>query len=107
MPDIRVCATSQVEPGNVEGFELSTPDGSPLSVAVIHTESGRWFASQNRCSHGRFKLSEGWVEDDTIECTRHGAAFDLATGNVITPPATQPITTYPVTLDGTDVYITI
>ncbi|SDU80773.1 3-phenylpropionate/trans-cinnamate dioxygenase ferredoxin subunit [Arcanobacterium phocae] len=107
MSDHRVCAVSDVAPGSVAGFEIVIDDVETIPIAVIHAESGSWFATHDRCTHGRVKLSEGWVEDETIECSRHGAAFDLASGQVLTPPASAPITTYPVRVDGDDVYITV
>lgn len=107
MTEVRVCATSDVAPGNVGAFTATDEQGKTLNLAVIHSESDKWFAMIDRCSHGRFKLSAGWVEDETIECTRHGAQFDLETGDALTPPASVPVQTFSVRVDGTDVYVTI
>ncbi|QJC21839.1 Rieske (2Fe-2S) protein [Arcanobacterium buesumense] len=107
MPEHRVCTIADVAPGTVQGFEVITENSTPLPVAVIHSQQGNWFAVHNQCTHGRVKLSDGWVEDESIECSQHGAAFDLATGEVMTLPASQPVTIYPVRVDGENVYITV
>lgn len=46
--------------------------------------------------HADCDLSSGFVEDGTIECPCHGSEFDLRSGEVLDPPATEPIRTYPV-----------
>jgi 3-phenylpropionate/trans-cinnamate dioxygenase ferredoxin subunit len=52
-------------------------------------------------------LSRGFVEGGTIECFAHGACFDLATGAPLGLPATKPVPTYPVTLDGDVVLVDV
>jgi len=55
------------------------------------------------CSHAHYFLDEGEVdvEDQTIECPKHGSTFDLNTGSTRTLPATQPVDGYVVEIiDG-------
>jgi len=66
-------------------------DGNPVVVVRIGDEV---FALADRCSHADVALSEGDVEDCTIECWLHGSAFDLRTGEPLTPPASTPVRTY-------------
>lgn len=54
------------------------------------------FAVHDECTHESVPLSEGDVEDHTIECWRHGSRFDLRTGAVLNLPAVVPVATYPV-----------
>ena len=59
------------------------------------------FAIHDTCSHAMESLSAGWIEDCTVACPRHGAAFSLATGEPLTLPATEPVPTFPVKIvDG-------
>lgn len=75
-------------------------DGEPIVVVRVGDEV---FALADRCSHADVALSEGEVEDCSIECWLHGSAFDLRTGNPLTPPASTPVRTYPVRItDGPD-----
>ena len=54
------------------------------------------FAIQDQCSHAAVALSEGEVEDCTVECWLHGSRFDLRTGKPTGLPATEPVATFPV-----------
>jgi len=63
------------------------------------------FALQDLCSHAAVALSEGEVEDCTVECWLHGSRFDLRTGKPTGLPATEPVTTFPVEVRDGDVYV--
>ena len=54
------------------------------------------YALQDLCSHAAVALSEGEVEDCTVECWLHGSRFDLRTGKPTSFPATEPVATFPV-----------
>lgn len=70
-----------------------------IEVLLCHTLD-RVFAIENRCSHAEEKLDCGRVRAGWIACPVHGARFDLATGEALNPPASQPIQTYPVRISG-------
>jgi len=95
----RACALSEIPAGGVIGVEVA---GEP--VAVVRAE-GEVYAIRDVCSHAEVPLSEGEVYDHTIECWLHGSCFDLRTGKPTGPPATRPVATYPVKIDGADVYV--
>ncbi len=63
------------------------------------------FAIHDECSHAQIALSEGDVEDCTLECWLHGSRFDLRTGQPTGLPATVPVPIYPVRIDGDDVLV--
>jgi 3-phenylpropionate/trans-cinnamate dioxygenase ferredoxin subunit len=67
------------------------------------------YVVENQCSHAAVALSEGEVADCAIECWLHGSTFDLRSGKPLSPPATEPVATFPVELregpDGPDVYV--
>ena len=89
------------------------PDGKPLAVEVDDTEialvrhGDEVFAIRDECSHAEIALSEGDVEDCTIECWLHGSRFDLVTGRPTGLPATQPVPVYPVKIDGEDILVAV
>ena len=64
-------------------------------VAIARHED-EFFAVENICSHAAVALSEGEVDDCTVECWLHGSRFDLRTGKPTGLPATEPIATFPV-----------
>jgi 3-phenylpropionate/trans-cinnamate dioxygenase ferredoxin component len=95
----RACALSEVPEEGAIGVEVA---GVP--VAVIRAD-GELFALQDVCSHEEVPLSEGEIYDHTVECWLHGSCFDLRSGKPTGPPATRPVPTYPVKVDGGDVYV--
>jgi 3-phenylpropionate/trans-cinnamate dioxygenase ferredoxin subunit len=86
---------------------------SPLAVTVdgvalaIVRQADDVYAIYDECSHAAIPLSEGEAEDGEIECWLHGSRFDLRTGKPSGPPATEPVPTYPVRLDGGDVLVDV
>ncbi|HWG95187.1 MAG TPA: non-heme iron oxygenase ferredoxin subunit [Mycobacteriales bacterium] len=76
--------------------------GKPVCLA---RSGGEVFALSDVCSHADVALSEGDVEDGKIECWLHGSLFDLRTGEPSGLPATRPVPTYPVTVEGDDVLV--
>ncbi|MCZ7529205.1 MAG: non-heme iron oxygenase ferredoxin subunit [Acidimicrobiia bacterium] len=99
--EIRVCGVDDVEPGSA--LRVDT-DGLRLAVVRIGDD---WYVVGDECSHENYSLSEGFVDEDdcVIECPKHGSAFDLTTGDAKTLPATRPVPTYAVRVDGADVLV--
>jgi 3-phenylpropionate/trans-cinnamate dioxygenase ferredoxin component len=97
----RACALSELPDTGVIGVEVA---GVP--VAVVRTGDDV-FALHDVCSHEEVPLSEGEIYDHTVECWLHGSCFDLRTGKPTGPPATKPVATYPVQIDGDDVLVDV
>ena len=98
---VRACALSDLPDEGALGVEIQdTP------VAIVRA-SGEIFALRDVCSHAEVPLSEGEIVDGEIECWLHGSCFDLRTGQPTGPPATRPVPTYPVKIDGDDVYVAL
>jgi len=92
-----VCELSSLD----EAVPLRASIGE-LDVVVVRCGS-ELYCLENVCSHEHFALSDGEVDPSTceIECARHGAMFDLATGEPRSLPATRPVRTFPVAVhDG-------
>jgi 3-phenylpropionate/trans-cinnamate dioxygenase ferredoxin subunit len=98
---VRACALSELPAEGALGVEI---DGVP--VAVVRA-GGAVYALHDVCSHEEVPLSEGDVYDCTLECWLHGSCFDLRTGKPTSPPATKPVATYPVKVEGGDIYIAL
>ena len=102
MPDpIKVCAIADVEPGSAKRFDV---DGHRVAVVRIGDD---FYAIGDRCSHEDYSLAEGEILEDEreIECWKHGSTFSLETGEPQSLPATKPVRTYPVTVEGDDVLV--
>ena len=101
---VRVCAASDVPEGEARRFPV---DGRLVAVANLGDEGFR--AVDAICSHAQYYLDEGEVDvdDETIECPKHGSTFDLNTGKVLTLPATLPVRAYPTTTHDDDILIEV
>lgn len=99
---VKVAELDEIPDEGALGIE--TDDETP--IVLVRTE-GEVFALRDVCSHAEVRLSEGEVEDGTIECWLHGSCFDLRSGASINPPATQPVPTYDVKIDGDDVLVSL
>jgi len=64
-----------------------------LSLAVFNLD-GEFYVTDDQCTHGPGSLSEGFIEGDVIECDFHNGAFNIRTGEVVTPPCMIPLRTY-------------
>ena len=74
------------------------------SIALFLLD-GRYYAMDDVCTHDGGPLAEGFIEGDVIECPRHGATFDIRTGQVLSLPATSSVTTYPVRVVGDEIQV--
>lgn len=96
----RVCASSDV---SVSTAKRVVVDGTP--IAVVKDSAGAVHAIGDTCTHGDISLSEGFVEDDTLECWAHGSKFELTTGKPLTLPAYEPVPVFAVEIIDGDIYI--
>lgn len=86
----RLARSGQVPEGVVRRFFAGE-----VEVAVARW-GGRVYAMSNHCTHLACLLSSGHATDEGLRCSCHGSVFDYESGEPLQPPATRPITTYPV-----------
>jgi 3-phenylpropionate/trans-cinnamate dioxygenase ferredoxin component len=98
---VRACAIADLADDTALGVEI---DGIPVCLAKTE---GEVFAIHDVCSHADVPLSEGDVEEGTVECWLHGSRFDLRTGRPTGLPANRPVPTYPVKIDGDDILVAV
>ena len=72
---------------------------------VIMNVNGEIYAIEDVCTHDNGPLGEGEIEDDEIICPRHGARFNIQTGEVLTLPAVVGVRTYPIKIEGNRILI--
>lgn len=75
------------------------------AIAIAKSKDGKVFAIDDKCSHGEISLSEGFVENDSIECWAHGAKFSLETGAALTLPAFEPVSVYETFVEDGQIYL--
>jgi 3-phenylpropionate/trans-cinnamate dioxygenase ferredoxin subunit len=76
-------------------------------VCLAHAEDGNFYALNDVCTHEEFSLSDGELWGTDVECPQHGSRFNLQTGKVTGLPAVIPAKTYPVKLEGSDIYVEV
>jgi 3-phenylpropionate/trans-cinnamate dioxygenase ferredoxin component len=74
------------------------------AIAVFNV-GGAYYALDDVCTHDGGPLAEGPIDDHVVECPRHGARFDIRTGAVLSLPATVPVPTYTVRIDGDEIQV--
>ena len=95
----RVASVGDVAEGEViEVMVGKTP------IAVYRLE-GAFYATHNICTHAFARLSDGYVDADTIECPLHQGVFDIKTGEPQEGPVDEPIRTYPVKVEDGEIYV--
>ncbi|MDF1518946.1 MAG: non-heme iron oxygenase ferredoxin subunit [Brevefilum sp.] len=92
---ISVCSEEELPPG--ERLFIEIDDKS----IVLFNLAGDYYAIADVCTHDDGPLGEGEVDDHQIICPRHGARFDIPTGEVLALPAVQDVPVYPIrVVDG-------
>jgi 3-phenylpropionate/trans-cinnamate dioxygenase ferredoxin component len=97
----KVASVKDLAPG---GKIVVDVDGQ--SIALYHVE-GKFYATDDICTHDGGPLAYGALEGYEIVCPRHGARFDVRTGKALCMPAFVPIDTYPVKVEGQDILVDI
>jgi metal-sulfur cluster biosynthetic enzyme/nitrite reductase/ring-hydroxylating ferredoxin subunit len=84
------------------GKTLVEVDGT--MVALFHVDGG-FYAIDDVCTHDGGPLADGALRDHTIACPRHGAKFDIRTGNALTMPAVRSTRAHDVKVEGGGVWV--
>ena len=66
---------------------------------------GKIYAIEDLCTHDGGPLDQGDLEGECIVCPRHGATFDVRTGDALTLPAVVPVMTFETEVEGDDIYV--
>lgn len=100
---VRLCGREELASGEARRFDVAGH-----RIALVRIDDG-FYAIGDRCSHANYSLSEGevYAEDREIECSKHGSTFSLVTGEALSLPATRPVPTYEVDVQGDDVTVVL
>lgn len=97
----RVCVATKnaIPPGTAQRIVV---DGVEL---LLCNAEGTLYAVEDVCTHDGAPLDQGRLEGCTIVCPRHGATFDVRSGEALTLPAIMPLRTYTVVVEGEDIFV--
>lgn len=74
-------------------------DVDDVAIAVFNLD-GEYYAVEDLCTHDYSPLEGGEVQGEEIICPRHGARFNIKSGEALTAPAYEPLTTFPVRVEN-------
>ena len=97
---IRACSTSEMADGDMRRLETSPP-------IAIYRVGDEFFATAATCTHMESCLTEGYLDGDVVECALHAATFCVRTGKALSLPATEPLQTFEVAVQGEDVLVRV
>ncbi len=98
---VTVAKVADVPPGSVLRVEAAG------RAIALYNLDGVFYATDEICTHAYASLAEGFVDGETIECPLHGAQFSIKTGEALSPPASEPLATYAVRVDGGELRVAI
>ena len=97
----KIANTSEVPEGQARVFEVA---GHRLAVCKV---DGEVFAIDDVCTHDGGPLGEGELNDHQIECPRHGARFDIRTGQARCLPAVVGVKSYPTEVRNDEIWVAV
>ncbi len=96
---VKVAEVGEISPGGMKVVEVGEEQ-----ILLVNVE-GNIHACDDICSHAYASLSEGDLNGDEVECPLHGSAFNVITGEALTPPAEDSIRVFEVRIDGQDALV--
>ena len=96
---VKVAETTEVPPGKMKKV---TVDGK--EILIVNVE-GKYYAIGNKCTHRGGDLSKGSLSGKVVKCPRHGAKFDVSTGEVAKGPAKESEPTFEVRVEAKNILI--
>ena len=100
--DVEKAAQDAAFPKDGEFRLADVPPGGALLVGTVavFNVGGRLCATQAACTHRGGPLNEGPLAGSTVTCPWHGSQFDVCSGAVVRGPASEPLKTYRVDVQG-------
>ncbi len=96
---VKVCEVADVPLGSMRPVDVG---GNKMMIVNV---DGALVAVNRTCTHEEADLSTGFLVGSVVTCPLHLSRFDLKTGGVENPPATVPLATYKLKVEGTSVYV--
>ncbi len=101
MAFVKVAEVGDIPPGRVKTVEAGDED-----IALCNV-NGEICAIADVCTHDDGPLGDGYLLGEEIECPRHGARFNVRSGEVKTLPAIIPLPTFEVKIEGDDILVDV
>src|ERR687886_1814706 len=96
---VRVAETKDIQTSQMKEVQI---DGEDVCIANV---DGKYYAIGNVCTHEGGPLADGALEGYEVECPWHQSKFDVRTGKVTSPPASESEPTYEIKVDGSSILV--
>lgn len=96
-----IAKTSDIRINEMERFVLNG-----RKILICHAED-QFYALDDTCSHEDASLYRGSFKNRCVTCPMHGSRFDIETGKPLDEPATEPVATHKLKIEGEDILIEI
>ena len=94
------CKLSELKPNLAKAIEVSD-----RFVVLVMLDGGKIFCVEDLCTHDGGTLGDGELDGNCLVCPRHGAKFDVRTGDAICMPATEGTLSHEVRIENEDVLV--
>jgi nitrite reductase/ring-hydroxylating ferredoxin subunit len=98
---VKVAKTSDLKPGKAKILKAKGKE------IALYNVDGKFYATQNECTHEGGPLGEGDLDGKVVTCPWHASMFDVTTGKVLSPPASEDVKAYKVKVKGEDIFVEI
>ena len=95
----KVGQAKAIRAGEMRVFDVS---GTKVNVASV---GGHLYAFDDKCTHMGCSLAQGTLDGTTVTCPCHGSQFDVTSGAVLRGPATRPVRSRSVQVEGEELLI--
>jgi 3-phenylpropionate/trans-cinnamate dioxygenase ferredoxin subunit len=96
---VKVADVADIAPGERIWVEFEE------ETVIIFNVAGIYYCIADLCTHDDGPLEDGELNEFSVECPRHGACFDIRSGAALNLPATTPIPTFAVKVEGGEVFV--
>jgi nitrite reductase/ring-hydroxylating ferredoxin subunit len=96
---VTVGTAADLSEGEMRAFEVG---GRRVTVASV---GGSLHAFDDTCTHRQCSLADGDLEEARVTCPCHGSQFDVTTGEVLNPPATEPVAIYRLRVEKDEIQV--
>ena len=96
---VKIANTNDIQPSQMKEVEVNGQN-----ICVVNVE-GKYYAIGSICTHEGGPLADGTLEGYEVECPWHNSKFDVRTGEVTSPPASEPEPAYEVKVEGNNILI--
>lgn len=94
-----VAKTSDIAENEMKLYEVDE------ELVLVVNVGGEYFCIDDVCTHDGGTLVDGTLCGHQVACPRHGATFDVRSGEATKMPATQPTGCHEVKLDDDQIFV--